>query len=323
MTRHQVLDLDPGRYRSHWLHGPDRIFQETNCAADLWIEVLSALGLDPVLGLAFTLGTDFDGDQWRMFTFPAEDLRRLFGIEMDELNVWRPLGDHLCDQVGLGNLVIVDVDAWNLPDTDGLTYRCAHQKTSIMVQMIDADAGALGYFHNTGYYELHGHDFEAIVAVETGPDRATLPPFALSVRLGRLRHDPEGAADVARQLVEDHLARRPAGNPVQRMAKRAAEDLPWLVAQGLDAFHRYAFGSMRQCGANAELAAALVDRVVRWGHPWAAPAAAELAALAQDMKAIEFSLARAVRGRTCDVEALFAPAAARWEQAYQVLEHPR
>lgn len=320
MTRHQVLDLDPGRYQAHWLHGQDRIFQETNCAADLWIEALSALGLDPVLGLAFTLGTDFDGDQWRMFTFPGEDLRRLFGIETDELNVWRPLGDHLCDQLALGHLVIVDVDAWHLPDTAGLTHHRAHQKTSIMVQMIDAGAGRLGYFHNTGYYELGGGDFEAIVVAETGPDRALLPPFASSVRLGRLRHDPEGAAAVARQLVEDHLARRPAGNPVERLAKRVAEDLPWLRAQGLDAFHRYAFGSMRQCGANAELAAALVDQVVRWERPWAAPAVEHFAALAQAMKAIEFSLARAVRGRTCDVAALFAPAAAYWDLAYSVVE---
>lgn len=323
MTRHQVLDLDPVRYWAHWLHGPDRVFQETNCAADLWIEALSALGLDPVVGLAFTLGTDFDGDQWRMFTFPAEDLRRLFGIEMDELNVWRSLGAHLCDQLALGHLVIVDVDAWNLPDTAGLTYHCAHQKTSIMVQMIDLGAGRLGYFHNTGYYELEGEDFETVVAVETGPDRPTLPPFALSVRLGGLRHDPERATAVAHQLVEEHLARRPAGNPVERLAKRVAEDILWLQAEGLDAFHRYAFGSMRQCGANAELAAALVDQVVCRQHPWAAPAVDHFAAVAQAMKSVEFSLARAVRGRSCDVAAAFAPAAASWDQAYRVLERGR
>ena len=38
---------DPAAYRAHELHGPSRMWQETNCYVDLWIEVLSALGHDP------------------------------------------------------------------------------------------------------------------------------------------------------------------------------------------------------------------------------------------------------------------------------------
>ena len=48
---------------------------------DVWIEVLHALGLDPVAASAFTLSCDFEGDQWTFFKYPPEDLRALFGIE--------------------------------------------------------------------------------------------------------------------------------------------------------------------------------------------------------------------------------------------------
>ena len=93
--RADVLCIDPAGYRSHTLHGGDRVWTETNCAADLWIETLHALGYDPVAGLGFALASDFDGDQWRMFTYPAGTLRSLYGLEADELNVWRPLREHV------------------------------------------------------------------------------------------------------------------------------------------------------------------------------------------------------------------------------------
>lgn len=309
----RVLDLDPARHQAHWLHGDDRVWQETNCAADLWIEALHALGVDPVAGLAFTLGTDFDGDQWRMFTFPPEDLRRLFGIEVDELNVWRPLTDHLVEQVALGRFVVIDVDAWHLPDTAGLTYHCAHQKTSVMVQMIDVDSQRLGYFHNAGYYELDGGDFVAVTD-PLGNDRAVLPPFTLSVRLDRFRPDAV-TARTATDLTADHLARRPQSNPVSRLRKRMEEDLPWLRERDLDTFHRYAFGTVRQCGANAELAASFVewlDGVRGWRCP---DPASQLHTVATAMKSIEFALARAVRGRSCALEPLFEEPETAWDAA--------
>jgi len=309
-----VLDLDPATYQSHPLHGGDRIWLETNCAADLWIEALHALGVDPVLGLGFTLSTDFDGDQWRMFTFPAEDLRRLFGIEVDELNVWRPLVDHVVDQLELQHLVIVDVDAWHLPDTAGLTYRSAHQKTSIMIQMIDVEAKRLGYFHNRGYYELDGEDFDAFLGPQAAPSGA-LPPYALSVRIGNLRPQDEHTAVRATDVALEHLGRRAGGSPVGRMAKRVAEDLPWLCGHDLETYHRYAFGTLRQCGSNAELAASLAAWLeVRLGRP-RSEAAELFESVAKSMKSVEFSLARAVRGKPCEPEALFAEPEASWEAA--------
>ncbi|MGH8989164.1 MAG: DUF1839 family protein, partial [Acidimicrobiales bacterium] len=238
--RADVLGLDPAGYRSHELHGPDRVWNETNCMADLWIEALHALGHDPVAALGFTLASDFDGAQWRMFTFPAETLALLYGIGVDELNIWRPLRSHVEEELQLGNLVVFDADAWWLPDTAGLTYRSAHQKTMVLASMIDVEARRFGYLHNSGYYELDGEDFDALLPAE--PPRDSLPPFTLQVRLAG--HSPHGALD--EELVLRHAAlhagRRPPDDPVRRMAARAAADLPGLADAGLDTFHRWAFG---------------------------------------------------------------------------------
>lgn len=307
-----VLGLDPGWYVPHPLHAPERAWSETNCAADLWIEALHALGHDPVAGLGFTLAGDFDGDQWRMFTYPAEDLWLLYGIGVDELNVWRPLREHVVEQLAQGNLLAVDVDAWWLPDTAGLTYRCAHQKTTVLVQMVDTADRRLGYFHNTGYHELGGEDFDALLPADPAPE--VLPPFVLQVRLGRMRTPGPADDAVVRHLAQRHLARRPGDNPVARMATRIAGDLPWVAEAGMDTYHRWAFGTVRQCGANAALAAELAGRVAPAGT-----AAERFERVATGMKSAELALARAVRGRAVDVEGTFGPLAEEWGGAEEIV----
>ncbi len=47
MTVQSVLPLDPSAYTPHALHAAERMWPETNCYVDLWIEVLSALGQHP------------------------------------------------------------------------------------------------------------------------------------------------------------------------------------------------------------------------------------------------------------------------------------
>lgn len=314
--RADVLKLDPAGYRCHELHAPDRVWTETNCAADLWIEALHALGHDPVAGLAFTLGSDFDGAQWRMFTYPDETLAQVYGIGVDELNVWRPLRAHVLEELSAGNLVAFDADAWWLPDTAGLTYRSAHQKTTVLASMVDVGLGRLGYLHNTGYYELEGEDFEALLPADPPPD--AMPPFTLQVR-------PAGRAagavddDLVLRLAACHARRRPLDDPVARMATRAAADLPWLRTAGLDTFHRWAFGTVRQCGANAELASAFARRLDALGVAGAADSADALDEVAVGMKAAEMALARGVRGRDLDVEAVFAPLSLRWSLGVELL----
>lgn len=313
--RVDVLGLDAGSYRCHPLHASDRVWTETNCAADLWIEALHALGQDPVAGLGFTLGTDFDGEQWRMFTFPEQTLYELYGIEVDELNVWRPLRWHVAEQLSFGNLVAFDADAWWLPDTAGLTYHCAHQKTTLLATMVDTARRRLGYLHNAGYYELEGDDFDALLPRGAAAD--AMPPYTMQVRLGGLRRGAPVDLGTVCSLAAGHLARRPADNPLDRMALRAESELAVLRDEGIDAFHRWAFGTVRQCGANAELAAAFCRYLdhAGVGAGVAAEATESFQQLAVGMKAAELALARAMRGRAVDVGRIFEPLARTWATA--------
>ncbi|MGO9457076.1 MAG: DUF1839 family protein [Acidimicrobiales bacterium] len=320
-----LLPLDPARYVPHTLHAGEVDWAETNCATDMWIEILHSWNLDPVAGLAFTVGTDFDGEQWTMFTYPEEDLRLLYGIEVHELNVWRALIEHVEAQLLLGHIIPVDVDAFYLPDTKGVTYRQVHQKTTIAVQMLDRDHQVIGYFHNAAYAELSGDDFDAIFHLKShaNPLALAMPPFAAVVRLDAIRRDPPDLVEHVLERLRVHLARRPVENPVTRLGKRMLEDLPEIASAGMDAFHRYAFGSCRHLGANGELAAAFVQWLLQYDRSAdpnsLAEAAAHYQAVSSGAKAAEFTLARAAVGRTVNLNAVMAPLENDWELGASIL----
>ena len=318
--RLQIFDLDPARYEPHPLHGPDRDWTETNCWLDMMIELLHVLGLDPVAALAGSLSTDFDGDHWALFKYPLEDLRRLFGLEVAEMYVWRPVVDHLADHLAQGHLLTVEVDAYYLPDTAGITYRLDHAKTGVIVQMLDRDNRRLGYFHNAGYFELEGEDFDGILYLRDGRDPRILLPYVEIVKLDRVRHDDaETLRRAVLELTAEHLGRRAATNPFVRFRARLGADLGWLAEQGEEGFHPYAFATCRQCGANAEMAAAFVDWLEAHdggGLDKAGDAFRQIAAVS---KALQFSLARAARGRKVDLDPPFDQMEAAWDTAMATL----
>jgi hypothetical protein len=307
-TRSQLLEVDGASYRSHPLHSGERTWTETNCYVDLWIELLHALGLDPLAAAAFTLSTDFEGDQWTFFKFPSEDLRALFGLEVAEFNIWRPTLDHAEEQLGLGRLFIMDADAFFLPDTSGVSYQIAHVKSAMVPNTIDRDERRLGYFHNAGYFELEGDDFDGVFRRGRYSDPDALPPYVETVRLDRLRKDPDSLAAGAVALTEAHLARRPVDDPMIRLEQRLNRDAAWLRGEDIETFHQYAFGTCRQCGASAELAASFVEWLAAH-DPAAQPsgtqeledAAEAFRTVAVTAKALQFSLARQSRGRSVDL----------------------
>jgi len=316
-----LRDLDVGGFVPHPLHASERIWTETNCYVDVWIEVLHALGVDPVAAAAFTLSCDFEGDQWTFFKYPPEDLRALFGIEVAELNVWRPVIDHVDEQLGLGRLCTVEVDAWFLPDTRGVSYGLDHVKTTIVPTALDRVGRRLDYFHNAGLFTLAGNDFDGIFHLDGPVDPTVLAPYVETVRLDRLRlHDPDLVAGVV-ALTGEHLARRPADNPINRMAVRMEADLPWLAENGLEAFHRYAFGLCRQCGASTELAATFVDWLNTFDRPGTEAAATGFREVAEGAKGLQFALARAARGRHVDLGGVLDGMAASWDRAMSDLGH--
>ncbi len=313
-----MLPIEAATYIPSPLHSVERIWPETNCYADLWIELLSALGLDPVAALAFTLSVDFEGDQWQFFKFPLEDLRALYGLEVAEMNPWRGVEHHIEEQLEMGRFLTVEVDAWYLPDTAGVSYQREHVKSSIVANTLDRRGGRLGYFHNGGYHELDGDDYAGVFR-HGQEDPGALPPYVELVKLDRLeRPDDDELLRRTVRLVEVHLGRRPASNPVLRFRTRFDEDLEWLRAADMSAFHLYAFATLRQFGSCSELSASLCSWLVDRGEA-VGEAGKLFTGLASGAKAVQFKLARLASGRPIDIGPLLEDMARQWDSAMEIV----
>jgi hypothetical protein len=311
-----IRDLDPALYRRHMLHGEQRVWVEKNCYIDIWIEVLHALGQEPLAMLPFTFDVDFEGDQWTFFKPPHADLWTLYGVDVQELTVWRPLIEHAVEHLSAGKLISTEADAYWLPDTAGTDYRSAHTKTTIVLNDIDVTAQRLGYFHNASYYVLGGEDFIRLFRLDLPHDPAFLPLFAEVIRVDRLqrRTDTE-LASMSRALLARAVDRLPESNPLPRFIARFGADFPAMHAKGLAHYHAWAFANTRQLGAAAELAALYLG----WLQPHAtdldlaaATEAAERISLA--CKSLILKGARAANsGRIQGLPELMQPIADDWE----------
>jgi hypothetical protein len=322
MSRQEVIPgLAATAYQRHALHGEGAVWVEKNCYGDLWIEVLHALGLDPIASLGYTVAVDFEGDQWTFFKPPHSDLRALYGVDIQELTLWRPLLEHASEYLAAGKLVSVEVDAWWLPDTAGTDYRQQHTKTTIAMASLDADAQRLGYFHNAGYYELEGEDFRRIFAVDQPPDAAYLPPYAEFVRVDRMVKRPaEELAAISWRLLREHVAWRPATNPFTRFGERLAHELPGFAERSLPRYHAWAFASVRQAGSAFELAASHLRWHAQFGRDELLPAAECFDAIAQGNKTLILKAARSVNsGRALDAAALCDELAQSWQRGMDLL----
>src|SRR5579872_5956282 len=114
-----LKDLDAIQYVRNELHGSKSTWVEKNCYVDIWIEVIHALHLEPRAILPFAAMIDFEGDQWTFFKPPHSELLDLYGIDVQELNVWRPLLEHAVEHLSCGRLISTEADAFWLPDTSG------------------------------------------------------------------------------------------------------------------------------------------------------------------------------------------------------------
>jgi hypothetical protein len=289
----------------HALHADGRIWGETNCYTDLWIELLHGHGHDPVAMLPFTLAADFEGDQWTFFKPSHADLATLYGADVQELAIWRPLVEHVVEQLSRGHPVLVELDAWFLPDTSGSAYRLQHAKTMVAVDEIEVDRKRLGYFHNAGYFELEGEDFAQLFHLDGVPHERVLPPYAEFVkwRGGGRRNGELVEASVA--CAKAHVGRIPVSNPFAAFRERFAADLGWLLAGEIGRFHAYAFVTWRQYGACFELASSYLRWLAAHGVDDLDGAADDLHGIAGGARTLQFQLARAVaRGKPIDLAPL-------------------
>lgn len=311
-----LFGLDPMSYRPHALHDPQRTYLETNCYTDIIIELLHARGDEPTAAMGVTMRMDFEGDQWTFFKPPAEELERLFGIDIHEMQPYRPLPEQISAQLACGRTVIVELDSWHLPDTQATSYRSEHVKTSVVAEAIDTERELLRYFHATSLYELQGEDYRGVFRLGAPISEDVLPPYTELVRFDAgPRLDGEELRAAALELLAGHLRHRPASNPFLRFGEQLTQDLPRLLQGDSSDYHSYAFATVRMAGSAFEVGAAHIDWLL---GERGAPAASNLRSIVDDCKALSFKLARR---RIFDPEPSIMSLARAWDQGLSALEH--
>lgn len=313
--------LDPANYQRHAFHGPDRIWPESNCYSDLWIEILPALGLPPEAIFGFTVTQDFEGDHFTFFKPPLEDIETLFGIVVQETAIYDDVAAHVEVQLGRGRLSLVEVDSYFLPDTRGLTYHLSHGKTSVAVNRLDRAGRRAEYFHGPGYHVLEGDDFDGVFK-GYGDETTPFLPYTEILKFPKTIAPPSRA--VVGDILVRHLARRPAQNPIRLFQAGVAAQAEAVAARDPGFFHLFAFNTLRQFGANFEL---LAGHIAWLEGREDAPGVAAARQIAETGKSAQFQLARACARKKFDAlpaaldpavdayDAVMAALDARWAPA--------
>ena len=281
---------DPATYRPHAVHGIDRTYPETNCYTDILIELLHARGDEPLAALGSTIRLDFEGDQWTFFKPEPHDLELLYGVDIHEMQPYRPLPQQIAELIATDRTLIVELDAWYLPDTQSTSYRTEHVKTSVVAEAIDPAGEVLRYYHNTSLHELAGDDYRGVFRLGDGWSADVLPPYTELVRFdaGARLGEPE-LHGAARGILRYHLDRLSPGNPFERFGRRLEADLPALLEGDAAAYHAYAFATVRMAGAGFELCASHVNWLL---GDEGARASAAMGRIVEASKVLGFRLAR-------------------------------
>jgi hypothetical protein len=306
----------PREHVPHALHQGDRVWQETNCYMDLWVEVLHGMGFEPHAALAFTVTQDFEGDQFTFFKFPLEDIEHLYGALVQELAIYDSLEDRVEAQTLRGHTVLVEVDGYYLPNTRATSYRREHPKTTVGIDFIDPRARRLGYFHNTGYHALDGEDYDGVFRKlpQFAGQADLLFPYVEFAKRVRPPLEGEALAQASAQLLRAHLARRPPRNPVTEWRAAFPAQLDLLLARGERFFHPYSFNLMRQLGANFEFLAKYLAWLDAQGIGVPEPIVASAQKIASEAMVMQFRLVRAMaRGRRDMCDDCFDVLEAAWD----------
>jgi Domain of unknown function (DUF1839) len=284
-----LIGLEPATYKPHRLHGHDRVYTETNCYTDILIELVHALGHEPLAMLGCTLEVDFEGDQWTFFKPRPADLEGLYAIDIHEMQPYRPLPRQAAEQIAAGRTLIVELDSFHLPDTAATSYRNEHVKTSVAIEAIDSEAERMRYFHNAGFYELAGEDYRGVFHLD-GAAAAVLPPYTELARFDAgTPLEGQGLLAAARTLLAASAARRPVTNPFFRFGTALGLELPRLMDGDAEDFHAYAFATVRMVGSAFEIGADHVEWVL--GEEGAG-AASSMREIVDGCKTLSFKLAR-------------------------------
>jgi len=304
---------------AHPWHSGERVWSTSNSNIDVWIELLHTLELEPAPMLLSTLCADFEGDQWTLVSVAPADLWACYGIVVEELFIWRPLLAHFVEQLDRGNAVLVEVDAFHLPDMIGSSYQREHTKTLIAVTGYDRDSHSLRYMHGATSAQVGGDDLDSLITAGIGG--AQLPPRAQVVKLDRLlRRTAIERAQLGVALARFHGTRLPLVNPVRVFGDALRAHGAWLAGGDAEHYQRWAFATLHQCGAAFEIAADVCGWLVEHGEP-IADAVPRLRTVSRLARSLHQRLVRVSQsGRMPDVSQTLDDMAHAWDEAMAILK---
>ncbi len=311
-----LLGLDPQTYVPHSIHTPGgRTYTETNCYSDILIELIHARGDEPLAAAGFTVRMDFEGDQWTFFKPPPEDLEALFGIDIHEMQPYRPLPQQIAEQIQAGRTLIVELDSWYLPDTAATSYRSEHVKTSVVAEAIDPEARSLATSTTPACTRSKARTTEGVFRLGRPFSDDVLPPYTELVRFDAgARLDGDELRAASRELLRGHLDRLPQTNPFERFGEQLAAELPALLEGDAQDYHDYAFATVRMFGSAFEITGSYVDWLL--GADGEA-IAANFGRIVDTSKVLSLRLARR---REFDPSPMIGELAEAWNEAMTALE---
>jgi hypothetical protein len=279
----------PEGYARHALHASTRAYPESNCYTDVIIELLHTRGLEPLAMFGHLVRLDFEGDQWTFFKPPPDELERLYGVDIHEMQPYRPLPLQIAEQLGRDRTIIVELDSWFLPDTAATSYHADHVKSSVAAEAIDSTGEVFRYYHGPGLFELSGADYRGVFLLDDRP-AAMLPPYTELVRFDAGTALGEAQLrDAARELLAGHLTRRPRSNPFRTFGAHLEAQLSELLDGDLEDYHHYAFATVRMAGAGFEI---LGDHAAWLFGAEAAEVTEATTEIVEGCKALSFRMAR-------------------------------
>jgi hypothetical protein len=273
--------------------------------------VLAASGLMPEAMLGFTLTQDFEGDQFTFFKVPLEDLEQLYDIRVTELAIFDTVENHISEQIARSRLCLVEMDSFFMPDTQGVGYRQEHGKTTVGINRLDVNDRVMDYFHNGGFFRLEGADFDGVFQHDL--PKGTLPflPYTEFAKFPQTQPSIAHQRTTAAALLRRHFARRPDENPIAEFASVFPRQVEAVAERPFGYFHKYAFNTLRQFGANFEL---LASHLAWLDEPAYRSAIGEALKISECAKTVQFQLARAVTRKKFDpLATALDPAIAAWD----------
>jgi hypothetical protein len=211
------------------------------------------------------------------------------------------------------------MDSFYMPDTQGVAYRTEHGKTTVAINRLSAKDRELDYFHNGGFFRLSGDDFDGLFGHHYPEGSQPFLPYTEFAKFPDRLPGRGHMQAQARALLRRHLGRMPAANPVASFAREFPMQVSAIADRPFGFFHKYAFNTLRQLGANFELAASHF----RWlsEDDEFEEAAKRALAIATTAKTAQFQLARALTRKKFDtLGSVLDPAVEGWDQMTGILK---